>query len=170
MLFEITVQNYHILYSLLLIGLISRYEWHCTSPLPPSQSITNIRVHSDIRIFLNKYIHILKYSGYNEMTNIFGYSFTALKITSNIIWVTGECIFCPSAEILKYIHLFIEYIWITLNIFKKYCLCPSWLEHIHTFFICIKKYPKSQQPNIFVKIFNIYLLFPIVFLFRCETV
>ena len=44
------------------------------------QSITNIRIHSNIRIILNEYIHIRKYSDSNKMLNIFGHSFDGSKL------------------------------------------------------------------------------------------
>ena len=46
----------------------------------PTQSITNIRIHSDIRIILNEYIHIRKYSDSNKMLNIFGHSLYDFKV------------------------------------------------------------------------------------------
>jgi hypothetical protein len=47
---------------------------HCTA----LQCVTNIRIYSNIRIFLDKYIHLYRYSLDFKATNIFGHSFVEL--------------------------------------------------------------------------------------------
>ena len=44
------------------------------------QSIMNIRIYSNIRIFLNEYIQNQKYSDPTNTSNIFRYSFVGFKL------------------------------------------------------------------------------------------
>ena len=58
-------------------GIFSKNVWMNMTTI---QSVTNIRIHSDIRIIPIKYFHIRKYSESNTTTNTFGYSFVDLKL------------------------------------------------------------------------------------------